>query len=233
MIITGGVSPNVEGGLESTGPGDGGKLSTPEEAAQHRQVTDAVHAADPDVKICMQILHCGALARNPAAVAPSAIRSRISRITPAELDEAGIEKQIADYVNCALMAKQAGYDGVEIIGSGGYLISTFLVERTNQRQDQWGGSYENRMRFPLEVMRRIREAVGKDFILIFRIAAMDMLDGGMAWDEIVALAKALEQIGVNIISTHFVWHEAAVPTIATMVPRAAFTRVDRPPAQGT
>ena len=137
----------------------------------------------------------------------------------------GIKKQIADHANCARLAKQAGYDGVEIIGSAGYLLSTFLVEKTNQRTDEWGGSYENRMRFPLEVVRRVRAAVGDDFIVIFRIAAMDMLQGGMSWDEIALLAKELEKAGASIISTHFVWHEANVPTIATMVPRAAFTRV--------
>jgi 2,4-dienoyl-CoA reductase (NADPH2) len=219
MIITGGIYPNEEGGS------GGAKLSTSEEALQHKLITDAVHEADDDVKICMQILHSGPLARNENAVAPSAIKSRIAPHTPNELDEAGIEKQIADIVNCAAKAREAGYDGVEVIGSAGYLLSTFLVEKTNQRDDQWGGNYENRMRFPLEVMRRTREAVGKNFILIFRIAAMDMLQGGMSWDEIVQLAKRMQDVGVNIISTHFTWHESTVPTIATMVPRAAFAGV--------
>ena len=218
MIITGGIAPNAEGGM-------GAKLSNAEEVEQHRLVTEAVHEADPETKICMQILHMGPLARNDSPVAPSAIRSRIARKTPRELDEAGIEKQIEDMVNCAVCAQKAGYDGVEMIGSAGYLLSTFLVEKTNQRTDKWGGSYENRMRFPIEVMRRIREAVGPNFILIFRIAAMDMLQGGMSRDEIIELAKKIEAVGVNIISTHFTWHEAAVPTIATMVPRAAFTGV--------
>tara|TARA_R110001606_G_scaffold73784_4_gene170407 strand:- start:11325 stop:13358 length:2034 start_codon:yes stop_codon:yes gene_type:complete len=218
MIITGGIAPNAEGGM-------GAKLSNAEEVGQHRLVTVAVHEADPETKICMQILHMGPLARNDSPVAPSAIRSRIARKTPRELDEAGIEKQIADMMNCAVCAQKAGYDGVEMIGSAGYLLSTFLVEKTNQRTDKWGGSYENRMRFPIEVMRRIREAVGPNFILIFRIAAMDMLQGGMSRDEIIELAKKIEAVGVNIISTHFTWHEAAVPTIATMVPRAAFTGV--------
>ena len=218
MIITGGIAPNAEGGM-------GAKLSNAEEVEQHRLVTEAVHEADPETKICMQILHMGPLARNDSPVAPSAIRSRIARKTPRELDEAGIEKQIADMMNCAVCAQKAGYDGVEMIGSAGYLLSTFLVEKTNQRTDKWGGSYENRMRFPIEVMRRIREAVGPNFILIFRIAAMDMLQGGMSRDEIIELAKKIEAVGVNIISTHFTWHEAAVPTIATMVPRAAFTGV--------
>lgn len=218
MIITGGISPNSEGGL-------GAKLQTEDEARQHRTVTEAVHAAAPDVKICMQILHMGALAHNPDCVAPTAVRSRIGSFTPHELDEDGIEKQLTDFAHCAAMARQAGYDGVEIIGSAGYLLSTFLVEKTNLRTDQWGGPFENRMRFPVEVIRRVRAAVDADFILIFRISAMDMLEGGMSWDEILILAKAVEAAGANIISTHFTWHEASVPTLATMVPRAAFTQV--------
>ena len=218
MMITGGISPNMEGGF-------GAKLSTPEEAEDHRLVTTAVHAVDPDIKICMQILHAGPLAGTPACVAPSAIPSRIARMVPNELDEAGVQKQIDDHVQCTKMAQLAGYDGVEIIGSAGYLLSTFLVEKTNQRDDQWGGSYENRMRFPLEIMRRCRAEVGENFILIFRIAAMDMLQGGMSWDEVVLLAKEMEKAGATIISTHFTWHESTVPTIATMVPRAAFAGV--------
>jgi 2,4-dienoyl-CoA reductase (NADPH2) len=218
MIITGGIAPNAEAGV-------GGKLSTPEEAEQHRQITTAVHAADPDVKICLQILHTGPLAGTPDCVAPSAVKSRIGRFTPHELDEDGIEKQIADFAQCAAMAQQAGYDGVEIIGSAGYLISTFLVQKTNLRTDRWGGSWDNRMRFAREVLRRVRAAVRPDFIVIFRIAAMDMLDGGLAWDEVVSLAQAVQADGANIISTHFCWHEAPVPTIATMVPRAAFAQV--------
>jgi len=218
MIITGGIAPNIEGS-------GGAKLQNADEVVQHRIITDAVHAADPDVKICMQILHTGPLAWTEACVAPSAIRSRIGAFVPQELEEEGIEQQIADFVNCAERAKEAGYDGVEVIGSAGYLLSTFLVEKTNHRTDQWGGSYENRMRFPLEIMRRSREAVGEDFILIFRIAAMDMIEGGMSWDEVVLLAKRMEEVGVSIISTHFTWHEARVPTIATMVPRAAFAGV--------
>nr|HQD82851.1 NADPH-dependent 2,4-dienoyl-CoA reductase [Quisquiliibacterium sp.] len=218
MIITGGIAPNAEGGT-------GAKLSTPEEAAQHRIITDTVHAADPDVKICLQILHSGPLVAKEICVAPSPVKSRIGRFKPNELDEAGIEKQIADFANCARMAQQAGYDGVEIIGSAGYLISTFLVQKTNLRTDRWGGPWENRMRFAVEVVKRVRAAVGDRFILIFRISAMDMLEGGLAWDEVVSLGKAIEAAGANIISTHFCWHEAPVPTIATMVPRAAFTRV--------
>ncbi|WP_417608589.1 FAD-dependent oxidoreductase [Parasphingorhabdus sp.] len=219
MIITGGIAPNEESSSH------GARMSNEEEAAKHRLVTDAVHAANPDVKICMQILHPGPLAYTPDCVAPSPVKSRIARFVPNELDKEGIEKQISDHVRCAVMAKKAGYDGVEIIGSAGYLISTFLVQKTNLREDEYGGSYENRIRFAIEIVERTRAAVGDDFILIFRIAAMDMLEDGMSWDEIVTLAKALEKAGVTIISTHFTWHESAVPTIATMVPRAAFTSV--------
>ena len=232
MIITGGISPNEEGGMVVTDEHGkplvaASKLNNEEEAAGHRIVTDAVHRAAPDCKICLQILHMGALAYNAGAVAPSPIRSRIGAFSPNELDETGIEKQIADHAHCAQLARQSGYDGVEIIGSAGYLLSTFLVEKTNQRKDQWGGNYENRMRFPVEVVRRVREAVGPDFIVIFRIAAMDMLQGGMSWDEIALLSKSLEAAGVSMISTHFTWHESQVPTIATMVPRRAFTGVTR------
>ncbi len=219
MIITGGIPPNFEGG------GRGSKLSEPHEVAEHRLVTEAVHAADPDVKICLQILHTGPLARTSQCVAPSAVKSRIGSYMPNALTAEGIEKQLNDFANCAALAKEAGYDGVEIIGSAGYLISTFLVEKTNLRTDEWGGPFENRMRFAVEVVRRVRKAVGPDFILIFRISAMDMLQGGLAWDEVVTLGKALVAEGVNVVSTHFCWHEALVPTIATMVPRAAFTQV--------
>lgn len=218
MIFTGGIPPNLEGGF-------GAKLSSPAEVKQHRLVTDAVHETDPDVKICMQILHMGPLARQANCVAPSAIKSRVGTHVPIELDEAGIEKQINDHAVCAALAMEAGYDGVELTASGGYLLSTFLVERTNQRTDGWGGSYKNRMRFPLEVTRRIRAAIGPKKILTVRIPAMDMLQDGMSQDEVITFAKALEALGVDIISTHFCWHESLVPTIATMVPRAAFTSV--------
>ena len=230
MIITGGIAPNPEGGM-TVKDADGNelfaasKLQNEREVEGHAIVTKAVHDAAPDCKFVMQILHMGPLAYNDMAVAPSPVKSRIGAFAPQELDAAGIEKQIADHAHCAAMAKKAGYDGVEIIGSAGYLLSTFLVEKTNQRTDKWGGSYENRMRFPLEVAKRCREAVGDDFIIIFRIAAMDMLQGGMSWDEVAELARELEKVGVSIISTHFTWHESAVPTIATMVPRAAFTSV--------
>jgi 2,4-dienoyl-CoA reductase (NADPH2) len=218
MIMTGGIPPNLEGGF-------GAKLSNVEEVQQHRMVTSAVHQADPEVKICMQILHMGPIAPRPDCVAPSAVKSRVGKFAPQALDEAGIEKQIADHAECARLAQLAGYDGVEIISSGGYLLSTFLVEKTNLRTDRWGGSFENRMRFPLEVVRRVRAAVGPEFLVVFRIPAMDMLEGGMSREEVLALALAAQAEGVNIISTHFCWHESPVPTIATMVPRAAFTQV--------
>jgi 2,4-dienoyl-CoA reductase (NADPH2) len=217
MIITGGIAPNREGGA-------GSKLENEEEVELHRLVTEAVHAASDDVKICMQILHAGPLA-HPNPVAPSPIQSRISKEIPEELDEAGIEKQLEDFANCASRAKEAGYDGVEIIASAGYLLSAFLVEKTNQRTDQWGGSFENRLRFPVEVMKRVRAAVGDDFIVIYRVPAMDMLDGGMSWEEVVTLTQRVEEEGATIINCHFTWHESTVPTIATMVPRAAFTSV--------
>lgn len=218
MIITGGITPHPSGGK-------GAKLSEPSEVPMHRAVTDAVHAADPQVKICMQILHSGSIANVEEPVGPSPVQSRIARQAPIELDADGIEEQIAAFANCAALAKDAGYDGVEVIGSAGYLISTFLVEKTNQRSDKWGGSWENRMRFARKVVRRVRAAIGPEVILIFRISAMDMLQGGLAWDEVVSLAKALEADGVDAISTHFCWHESQVPTIATMVPRAAFAGV--------
>ncbi len=218
MIITGGIGPHPTAGK-------GAKMLGPDDVVMHQQVTQAVHAAEPEVKILMQILHTGALAATPNCVAPSAIKSRIGRHTPHELSEDGIEEQIAAFAHCAALAKQAGYDGVEIIGSAGYLISTFLVEMTNQRTDAWGGTWPKRMRFATEVVRRTRAAVGRDFILAFRISAMDMLQGGLSWEEVVELAQALEAEGVDLLSTHFCWHESFVPTIATLVPRAAFTQV--------
>ena len=217
MIITGGIAPNEEGGARCM-------LSNAAEVTQHKLITDAVHDADPDVKICMQILHSGPLAR-PNPVAPSPIKSRIAKDIPEELDEEGILKQIEDFGRCSRLAREAGYDGVEIIASAGYLLSAFLVEKTNQRTDKWGGSYENRMRLPVEVMKSVRAGGGDDFIVIFRVPAMDMLDGGMSWEEVVLLTQAVEHEGATIINCHFTWHEATVPTIATMVPRAAFTSV--------
>ncbi len=226
MIMTGGIAPNPESiGAAGFEDCDSSMLYREDQVGMHRLVTDAVKAADPECKMCMQILHPGALASTPDAVSPSGIRSRISPITPKEMTEADIERTISDFANCAKLAQQAGYDGVEIIGSAGYLISTFLVEKTNKRTDQWGGNYENRMRLAIEVMKRVRQTVGDNFIIIYRIAAMEMMEDGSSWDEVVTLAKEIEKAGATIISTHFTWHESRVPTIATRVPRAAFASV--------
>lgn len=220
MITTGGFSPSRTAQLV---PGEA--LSYEEEVAGHRRVTDAVHAAAPDCKINLQILHAGNLARSPDCVSPSGVRSRIGTFQPREMSAEDIEQTIRDFANFASLAKEAGYDGVEIIGSAGYLLSSFLLERSNHRSDEWGGSYENRMRFVLEIIKAVRAAVGQEFIVMYRIAAMDLLEDGSSWEEVVMLAKAVEAVGANIMSTHFTWHEARVPTIATMVPRAAFTSV--------
>ena len=219
LMVTGGIGPNEEGGVYS----GAAKLSTVEEAEKHKVVTQAVHEAGG--KICMQILHAGRYAYSPKSVAPSAIQAPINPFKPRELDEEGIEKQIADFVNCAALAQQAGYDGVEVMGSEGYFINQFLVAHTNHRTDRWGGSYENRMRLPVEIVRRVREAVGPKFIVIYRLSMLDLVEGGSTWDEIVLLAKAIEQAGATIINTGIGWHEARIPTIATKVPRAAFTKV--------
>jgi 2,4-dienoyl-CoA reductase (NADPH2) len=219
LMVTGGIGPNVEGGVYS----GAAKLSTPEEAEKHKIVTQAVHEAGG--KICMQILHAGRYAYSPKSVAPSAIQAPINPFKPRELDEEGIEKQIQDFVTCSTLAQQAGYDGVEIMGSEGYFINQFLAAHTNHRTDRWGGSYENRMRLAVEIVRRVREAVGTDFIIIYRLSMLDLVEGGSDWDEIVLLAKAIEQAGATIINTGIGWHEARIPTIATKVPRAAFTKV--------
>ncbi|WP_071872392.1 NADPH-dependent 2,4-dienoyl-CoA reductase [Atopomonas hussainii] len=219
LMVTGGIGPNEEGGVYS----GAAKLSTVEEAEKHKIVTQAVHEADG--KICMQILHAGRYAYSPKSVAPSAIQAPINPFKPTELDEDGIEKQIADFVNCASLAQYAGYDGVEIMGSEGYFINQFIAKHTNQRTDQWGGSYENRIRLPIEIVRRVREKVGANFIIIYRLSMLDLVEGGSDWQEIVQLAKAIEAAGATIINTGIGWHEARVPTIATMVPRAAFTKV--------
>ncbi|XFE82476.1 NADPH-dependent 2,4-dienoyl-CoA reductase [Aquipseudomonas alcaligenes] len=219
LMVTGGIGPNEEGGVYS----GAAKLTTPEEAEKHKIVTRAVHEADG--KICMQILHAGRYAYSPKSVAPSAIQAPINPFKPQELDEAGIEKQIQDFVTCSLLAQQAEYDGVEIMGSEGYFINQFLVAHTNHRTDRWGGSYENRMRLPVEIVRRVREAVGPNFIIIYRLSMLDLVEGGSTWDEIVMLAKAIEKAGATIINTGIGWHEARIPTIATKVPRAAFTKV--------
>jgi len=219
LIVTGGVGPNEEGSVRA----GAAKLSTPEEAEEHKIVTQAVHEAGG--KICMQILHAGRYAYSPQLVAPSAIQAPINPFTPRELDEEGIEKQIRDFVNCATLAQRAGYDGVEIMGSEGYFINQFLVAHTNHRTDRWGGSYENRMRLPVEIVRRVREAVGPNFIIIYRLSMLDLIEGGSIWEEVVQLAKAIEQAGATLINTGIGWHEARIPTIATKVPRAAFTKV--------
>jgi 2,4-dienoyl-CoA reductase (NADPH2) len=219
LMVTGGIGPNVEGGVYA----GAAKLSTQEEADNHRIVTRAVHEAGG--KICMQILHAGRYAYSPKSVAPSAIQAPINPFKPHELDEEGIEKQIADFVTCSSLAQVAEYDGVEIMGSEGYFINQFLAAHTNQRTDRWGGSYENRMRLPVEIVRRVREAVGPNFIIIYRLSMLDLVEGGSTWDEIVTLAKAIEKAGATIINTGIGWHEARIPTIATKVPRAAFTKV--------
>ncbi|WP_298190439.1 NADPH-dependent 2,4-dienoyl-CoA reductase [uncultured Pseudomonas sp.] len=219
LMVTGGIGPNVEGGVYS----GAAKLTTVEEAEKHKIVTKAVHEAGG--KICMQILHAGRYAYSPKSVAPSAIQAPINPFKPKELDEEGIEKQIQDFINCSVLAQQAEYDGVEIMGSEGYFINQFLVAHTNHRTDRWGGSYENRMRLPVEIVTRVREAVGPNFIIIYRLSMLDLVEGGSTWDEIVLLAKAIEKAGATIINTGIGWHEARIPTIATKVPRAAFTKV--------
>jgi 2,4-dienoyl-CoA reductase (NADPH2) len=219
LIVTGGIGPNSEGSVFQ----HAAKMSTEEESDRHRVITEAVHQADG--KICMQILHAGRYAYSPELVAPSAIKAPINPFTPKELDEAGIQKQIDDYVNCAALAQRAGYDGVEIMGSEGYFINQFIVPHTNQRTDQWGGSYENRIRLPLEIVRRVRERVGEKFILIYRLSMLDLIEEGSTWQEVVQLAQEIEKAGATIINTGIGWHEARVPTIVTSVPRAAFTKV--------
>lgn len=221
LIVTGGMAPNAEGGVF---PGAAGLFSD-QDIANHRKVTDRVHAEGG--KIAMQILNAGRYAYGPNCVAPSPIKSPISPFKPTELDEAGIEKQIADYATAAARAKEAGYDGVEVMGSEGYLINQFLVTHTNKREDRWGGSYENRMRFAVEVVKRVREAVGPEFIVIYRISMIDLLPNGSTWEEVVQLAKAVEAAGATILNTGIGWHEARVPTIATSVPRAAFADVTK------
>ncbi len=219
LIVTGGIGPNEEGAVYA----GAAKLSTAEEAEKHKIVTQAVH--DAGGKICMQILHAGRYAYSPKSVGPSAIQAPINPFKPTELDEDGIEKQIQDFVNCAVLAKSANYDGVEIMGSEGYFINQFLAKHTNQRTDRWGGSYENRMRLAVEILRRVREAVGSDFIIIYRLSMLDLMEKGSSWDEVVELAKAIEAAGATIINTGIGWHEARIPTIATKVPRGAFTKV--------
>ncbi|WP_374518389.1 oxidoreductase [Undibacterium squillarum] len=219
LMVTGGIAPNERGR-----PMHGGAMLTTEaEAAHHKIVTDAVHAAGG--KIAMQILHFGRYSYQPNLVAPSAIKAPINPFKPHALTTEEVEQTIADFVRCATLAKQAGYDGVEIMGSEGYLINEFIAARTNQREDEWGGSYESRIRFPLEIVRRTREAVGKEFIIIYRLSMLDLVEGGSTRDEVIQLAKAVEQAGATLLNTGIGWHEARIPTIATKVPRAAFAWV--------
>ena len=219
LIVTGGFGPSSEA---ATHPHTN-IISSDEDALKHKTITDAVHAEDS--KICMQILHTGRYAFNPNSVAPSAIQAPINPFIPKELDKAGIEKQINDIVQLAKYAQVGGYDGVEIMGSEGYLINQFLSTRTNQRDDEWGGAYENRMRLAVEVVRRTREAVGEKFIIIYRLSMLDLVEGGSSYEEVLQLGKAIEKAGATIINTGIGWHEARIPTIATKVPRAAFTWV--------
>jgi len=221
LIVTGGYAPNRAGWVKPFA----GKLTTRGEAAKHSQVTNAVH--DEGGKIAMQILHAGRYAYHPISVAPSRIRSPITPFTPRELSTSGVERQIRDFVRCAELAREAGYDGVEIMGSEGYFINEFLVTHTNQRTDKWGGDYAQRMRLPVEIVERTREAVGKDFIIIYRLSMIDLIPDGSSWEETVMLAKAIEAAGATIINTGIGWHEARVPTIATSVPRGAFTWVTK------
>ncbi len=221
LIVTGGVAPNQDGVVM---PG-AAVLENAAQAEQHRQITEAVHRAGG--KIALQILHTGRYAYHRGAVAPSATQAPISPIRPRELSEEDIERTLNDYARCAGLARLAGYDGVEVMGSEGYLINQFIAQRTNVREDSWGGSFENRIRFAVETVRRVRAAGGEDFIIIFRLSMLDLVEGGSTWDEIVSLAKAIEAAGATLINTGIGWHEARIPTIATMVPRAAFTWVTK------
>lgn len=220
LIVTGGFEPNKESGFEE---GESW-FENKNVITDHKKITDAVHSEGG--KICMQILHTGRYARNPNLVAPSSIKSPV--ITPYEpkaLDEDGIEKQINDFIATALLAQNAGYDGIEIMGSEGYFLNQFIATRTNKRDDNWGGEYSNRKRLPIEVVRRVREAVGDEFIIIFRLSMLDLVDGGSTYEEAVELGKDIEKAGATIMNTGIGWHEASIPTIATKVPRAAFTWV--------
>ncbi|WP_170326363.1 NADPH-dependent 2,4-dienoyl-CoA reductase [Ruegeria arenilitoris] len=221
LMVTGGIGPNLEG---SVLPG-ASMMTNDKEVANHSIITQRVHEAGG--KIAMQILHAGRYAYGPKCVAPSPVKSPISPFPPNELDEEGIEKQISDIVNAAVLAQKAGYDGVEIMGSEGYFLNQFLVTHTNKREDRWGGSYENRMRLPIEVVRRTREAVGTDFIIIYRLSMIDLIPNGSTHEEVVELAQQIEQAGATIINTGIGWHEARIPTIATSVPRAAFAWVTK------
>jgi 2,4-dienoyl-CoA reductase (NADPH2) len=221
LIVTGGFAPNIEGWAAPFS----GRLTTSAAARKHRPVTDAVHAEGG--KIALQILHTGRYGYHPLAVAPSRLKSPISPFTPRALSGRGVERQIRGFVRCAKLAREAGYDGVEVMGSEGYFINQFLAAHTNRRTDEWGGSYANRMRLPVEIVQRTREAVGRDFIIVYRLSMLDLVPDGSTWNEVVELAKAIERAGATIINTGIGWHEARIPTIATSVPRAAFAWVTR------
>ena len=221
LIVTGGIAPNVQGW---TGPFSA-RMSTKKHARHHQKITKAVHEAGG--KICMQILHAGRYGYHPFNVAPSKIKAPINRFKPFKLTQSGINRTIRDFVNCAKLSKVAGYDGVEIMGSEGYLINQFIAKRTNKRTDKYGGAYENRMRLPIELVKQTREAVGKDFIIIYRLSMLDLVENGSSWQEVVQLGKEIEKAGATIINTGIGWHEARIPTIATSVPRAAFTWVTK------
>jgi 2,4-dienoyl-CoA reductase (NADPH2) len=219
LIVTGGIAPSFTGRLEPRAS----QLSFGWQVAKHRRITDAVHEAGG--RIALQILHAGRYAYHPFCVAPSPIRSPITPFRPRALTRWGIERTLASYVRCAMLARRAGYDGVEIMGSEGYLINQFIAPATNHRDDEWGGAFGNRIGFAVEVVRRTREAVGADFIIVYRLSMLDLIDGGSTWDEVVSLAQAIEAAGATLINTGIGWHEARIPTIATMVPRGAFTWV--------
>ncbi|MDG9667518.1 NADPH-dependent 2,4-dienoyl-CoA reductase [Hahella sp. CR1] len=219
LIVTGGIAPNPEGAVAQ----GASKMDSDADAEKHKIITQAVHEAGG--KICMQILHAGRYAYHPKLVAPSAIQAPINMFKPRELSTDEVDEQIDAYASCAALAQQAGYDGVEIMGSEGYFINQFIVSHTNKRTDKWGGDYESRIRMPIEVVRRVRERVGPNFIIIYRLSMLDLIDDGSNWEEVVLLAKKIEEAGATIINTGIGWHEARVPTIATMVPRAAFTKV--------
>ncbi|HKR76560.1 MAG TPA: NADPH-dependent 2,4-dienoyl-CoA reductase [Rhodanobacter sp.] len=221
LMVTGGIAPSVEGWLKPFG----GRLTLPWHKPRHRKLTAAVHAEGG--RICLQILHAGRYGYHPLSVAPSRIKSPITPFMPRALSTRGVERTIRDFVHCAQLAREAGYDGVEVMGSEGYLINQFIAARTNHRDDAWGGDVARRMRFPVEIVRSTREALGRDFIIIYRLSMLDLVEGGQDWNEIVALAKAIEAAGASIINTGIGWHEARVPTIVTSVPRAGFAWVTK------
>jgi 2,4-dienoyl-CoA reductase (NADPH2) len=221
LMVTGGIAPNSEGRVAPFAA----KLTTSSEAKAHMEVTRAVHEVGTGSKICMQILHSGRYAYHPYAVSASAVQAPIAPFKPKELSSAQVNQTIDDYATCAALAREAGYDGVEVMGSEGYLINQFIAQHVNKRTDEWGGSYENRTRVATEIVKRIRSKAGKDFIIIFRLSMLDLLDKGSSWDEVVHLAKDIEAAGATLINTGIGWHEARIPTIATCVPRAGFTWV--------